>query len=543
MSNDVLDQNVGWQLSSISDPSAPVISSAQTIGQLNEQILRNFGFSISIAQTEDVGSGTTQNNGAIGYAEEYLDSTAGAWIRGIPDGFDIGEIALDQSIFDYVATSPGELDSELDRDQALSNIGEGNFIPYFLGNWRDRTNPLDVYISPVWTDKSGGTIIRDQSTLADLNNVDIVFTSDKSKWSQCPIVEMNSRFYESQGFFGQGDRKNFDLRASPSVGKEDSDGNGLPDFDTSNKFSSEGFGWFPGYAIDVETGERLVVFFGENSSYDGTFFNNSFIDRPKGRDMMFNPGSQMIIDPAGFGDIGIYRYYAGGQHTVFVTKLPYNDESLEFLVRQLRPQPISLVKTPAIREITWSGFIMTQQDQEFLSYAEGLIPADVIVKLRVDNPYQVFQGTGQANGYPTYQFTIENKAATALDEIGITSSLDRIQAVPNPYYGFSDYETSQFTNIVKITNLPAKCTVTIYSLDGKFIRQYRRDETPTIPPGSNRGLLQDQITPALEWDLRNSQNIPIASGIYLIHVAAEELGEERTIKWFGVNRQFDPSGL
>ncbi|HMX41444.1 MAG TPA: hypothetical protein PKD78_14005, partial [Saprospiraceae bacterium] len=108
-----------------------------------------------------------------------------------------------------------------------------------------------------------------------------------------------------------------------------------------------------------------------------------------------------------------------------------------------------------------------------------------------------------------------------------------IKVVPNPYYGYSQYEINQFSNIVKITNLPAKCKVTIYSMDGKFIRQYNRDEV--YRP-------YNQITPALEWDLKNSKGIPVASGVYLIQVQAPELGE-RTIKWFGIARQFDPTGL
>ena len=90
--------------------------------------------------------------------------------------------------------------------------------------------------------------------------------------------------------------------------------------------------------------------------------------------------------------------------------------------------------------------------------------------------------------------------------------------------------------------MPAKCVITIYSLDGKFIRQYRRDEVGQVPRGNNRAIPQQQITPDLEWDLKNNKNIPISSGVYLIHVDAGELGQ-RTIKWFGVNRKFDPSGL
>ena len=188
------------------------------------------------------------------------------------------------------------------------------------------------------------------------------------------------------------------------------------------------------------------------------------------------------------------------------------------------------------------------------SYADGLIPTATTVKLRVNNSYQVElddgedengdqrTGSGANNYHPLYQFTIEGRQADELDESGVENALDLINVVPNPYYGFSDYETSQFTNIIKITNLPAKCVVTIYTLEGKFIRQYTRDEVGAVPDGTNRAIERGQINPDLEWDLNNSKGIPVASGVYLIHVAAEGLGE-RTLKWFGVGRQFDPSGL
>ncbi len=134
----------------------------------------------------------------------------------------------------------------------------------------------------------------------------------------------------------------------------------------------------------------------------------------------------------------------------------------------------------------------------------------------------------------------------AADEIATEDDMDEalraIRAVPNPYLGYSSYETSQFTNTVKITNLPANATVTIYSLDGRFIRQYIRNETGRPVTGNNRAIRQQQISPALEWDLKNSKGIPVSSGTYLMHIDAPGLGE-KTIKWFGVQRQFDPSGL
>jgi hypothetical protein len=175
------------------------------------------------------------------------------------------------------------------------------------------------------------------------------------------------------------------------------------------------------------------------------------------------------------------------------------------------------------------GFQMT-------SLREGLIPTETVIKLRVTQPFDTWYNDADGKkktGHPRYQFKIDGRQSTDQDAVQIANALDSIKVVPNPYYGFSSYETSQFSNVIKITNLPAKCDVTIYSLDGKFIRQYRRDEV--YAP-------YQQITPDLEWDLKNNKGIPVASGVYLIQVQAPGLGE-RTIKWFGLARQFDASGL
>ena len=65
-------------------------------------------------------------------------------------------------------------------------------------------------------------------------------------------------------------------------------------------------GWFPGYAIDVETGERLNIIFGEASMYrcDETLISNIlypdcenfFADMPlTGADMMWNPTNVQLL--------------------------------------------------------------------------------------------------------------------------------------------------------------------------------------------------------------------------------------------------------
>lgn len=525
--NNRLDVPAYWELRNLSDPQSPVIRSERPIQELNEQIIKAFGFSITIGQVSDVGARADATNGAIGYAAEYSNPDGAQWLSGVPDGLVAGPSSFDSEVFDYIATGDGEDDAIFDPTQALSKIGPGYFTPYFLGNWRPRGEQNPPYITTAISDNSASSILRSRMKLGDLNNVDIVFTSNKDLWSRCVIVETANRFYRDQGFPTEGNRRHFDLRAKPSVGKLDNNNDGLPDPDGDG----EGMGWFPGYAIDVETGRRLNIFFGENSVYNGSVLQ----DYPIGGDMMFNPDGLLRLPGVSNGNLGFYP--VGGQHFIYVTKQTYDEcRTLRNSLRQTAP----VAKVVALQEITWAGLIINGSQTPFRSYQEGLIPNDVVVKLRVNNPYGAAGTENQGN--PVYRFRIDGRQASEFTAEQVANALDQIRAVPNPYYGFSDYEVSQFTTTVKFTNLPAKCTVTIYSLDGKFIRQYRRDEVGTVPTGNNRAITRQQITPDLEWDLRNNKGIPVASGVYLIHVDAGELGQ-RTIKWFGINRKFDPSGL
>ena len=563
--DDILDPDSSrWELVNLSDPNAPVIASERSIDTLNEQVIKEYGFSISLGQVPETGTTPFDDNGYLGVEFDYAaNGSQSEWLNGLGDNLrraplDAGIIANFGTLFDYISTELGAEDESLDPSSTFSSAGQF-FTPYFLNDYR--TRPADVapfgYITPALTDATVGNVARGQTGLDQLNNVDIVFTSNKDLWSRCVIVESAGRSYEDQGFtFTEGQASHFDLRQSPSVGKEADPNTGLPIPDGDGL----GMGWFPGYAIDVETGQRLNIFFGENSLFhddinivdpDPAFFLNSYLEKPNGRDMMFNPSSQFFLAPDRPTDpFSLLNIFAGGQHFVYVTNTPY-DECAD--LREKFDGPFALFKLQGVNKITWAGFPMLNEGTSMTSYEEGLIPEDVTVKLRVDNPFQVeidneandFEdrtGTTENGYHPLYRFTLEGFEAQENNVVDTENQLDMINVVPNPYFGFSDYEPDKFTNIVKITNLPPQATVTIYSLDGKFIRQYIRNETPSIPEGNNRALDQNQITPALEWDLKNSKGIPIASGVYLIHVEAPGLGA-RTLKWFGVNRKFDASGL
>ena len=348
--------------------------------------------------------------------------------------------------------------------------------------------------------KSSAVVINLQNKLSELYSVDVVFTPDKSKWSRCPVVETCD-----DATLSEGNASKFSLRASPSVDKDGKSGTADATYDGF----ATGMGWFPGYAINVETGERLNIFFGEDSWLVGE----------NGRDMLFNPTSNYM------SQMGTPLF--GGKHFLYIcshngeaaSSSPAYDEGKWAYDKILTGTTIS--RRHLFRSIIWCSMPMLAPNQKLLS-------TEVRVRIRVSRPYEVnYSTTGSAtpvnNNYPMYGFNTHDIATSINDTETAKSALDLINVVPNPYYASSYYEENQLDNRIKITNLPSVCTVSIYTVDGILIRRFTRDD-----PNSTH----------LDWDLKNSSNIPISGGLYIIHVNAPGIGE-RSIKWFGSMRVID----
>ena len=125
-----------------------------------------------------------------------------------------------------------------------------------------------------------------------------------------------------------------------------------------------------------------------------------------------------------------------------------------------------------------------------------------------------------------YSWKMDDISTGTQSDDQLKSALDMINVVPNPYYAFSQYERNRLDTRIKITNLPERCSVNIYSVNGKLVRSFEKDSPVT----------------SLDWNLTNNVNIPIASGIYLIHVDVPGIGE-RVLKFFCGMRQVDLQGI
>ena len=124
--------------------------------------------------------------------------------------------------------------------------------------------------------------------------------------------------------------------------------------------------------------------------------------------------------------------------------------------------------------------------------------------------------------YPDYQFTSANKFeftvyAQKVDEEEAKESLDRIKVVPNPYVATAGWEpknpyrTGRGPRQIEFIHLPARCTIRVYAVDGTLVKTIEHDSP--ITDGSE------------SWDMLTKDNMDIAYGLYIYHVAAPGIGE------------------
>ncbi|MBI5019829.1 MAG: hypothetical protein HZB59_00130 [Ignavibacteriales bacterium] len=88
--------------------------------------------------------------------------------------------------------------------------------------------------------------------------------------------------------------------------------------------------------------------------------------------------------------------------------------------------------------------------------------------------------------------------------------IKNIMAVPNPYFGANAYEQNQFGRIIRFTNLPKTATIRIFNLASDMVRVIDKDDNLTTT----------------DWDLRNKNNLPVASGMYIVHIEMPGIGEK-----------------
>jgi len=589
-----------WEL--IDNATGNIKASAdQDIELGSEQYISQLGLNVKVKQTQNPGADPTNidDNGLISGTIEF-ENPNDRWLSGVADRDDESEFF---NIWGFNWIRSGSYTNE-----TIGQMSDYNMTDDPNGVFEGVVMQSNIASSPFgsfeWT---GGTwapyrfasnfndgpgisnSITNLAKLTSLNSVDIVFTDEKSEWSRVCVVEA-----QDDETLSIGNQKKMGLRQSVSVGKD-----GLPDgMLDENGDSIKGMGWFPGYALDIETGERLNIIFSEDS----------WQTSENGNDMEWNPTSTLLTP----GDFPQYdsqnneflggNYLLGGKHFIYIVKgeswvkgtedymtdtvssdfSPNYDEGA-WNYSKLLNDNTGTGKWAVFKNVTWVGAPLLAPGRDMN------LDNKATVKLRVTKPYKAyetvtedkffdrnmdltlgttyvvayensastwggktvtydgvdyevgesfvatatlnFSGSAKARAIeatalnsfnPTYSFNTNNIVAVTGDNDVAKDALDIINIVPNPYYGYSSYEVNQLDNRVKITNLPRKATIKIFTVSGTEVRTLNKDNGMT----------------SIDWDLKNNFGIPISSGLYILHINAPGVGE-KIIKWYGALRPID----
>jgi hypothetical protein len=250
--------------------------------------------------------------------------------------------------------------------------------------------------------------------------------------------------------------------------------------------------------------------------------------------MKWNPTSNIATDLYWYTGGSNGEVLMGGKHFIYIMghNIKYNTSDKKFYdlmpaydegdsLRVMLDTSNATVRRNAWMNCMWVSVPLHNSAYDFLA-------CDATIKLRVVSPYKRDLDVSNSSitplnqNMPMYYFSTTNLATTKNSNTALEEAIDLINVVPNPYYANNPYELTQIDNLVKITNLPQTCTVSIYAVNGTLIRRFQKDSPSSY----------------IDWDLKNTHGITIAGGVYVIHVEIPGIGE-KVIKWFGSLRPID----
>lgn len=112
--------------------------------------------------------------------------------------------------------------------------------------------------------------------------------------------------------------------------------------------------------------------------------------------------------------------------------------------------------------------------------------------------------------------------ASVIDSV-IADDYQKVVAYPNPYRGDEGYRPRGFEGLgqddrsnervrrIHFANLPPKCKIMIYSLDGDLVREIHHDKSPNDPTAAHE-----------EWGLISKNGLAVVSGLYYWVVESDD---------------------
>lgn len=571
-----------------------------------EYFFQDLGLSVTVGQSRDVAeisnpSAATdkivQNGDIIAGSGLSFSNPSTSWLGGLAD-------SDGSSPFNWIRSGNFEDANDglqndvkagsdfLDPNQYFESLIGGTWSPYVLAA---ATKPGTILAAPGYSlSTSAVQGLTNNYDIRGLASVDIVFTKDKNNWTRCLVLEENDEASSNPTA-----SKKLEPRRHKSVDKQGI-ALGAPGCNVAEaSFDSVpgqpfqyGLSWFPGYAINLETGERLNIAFGEDSYQSAS----NALAPNNGDDMMWNPTSNVTTSNS-------YPYAFGGRHYIYVfghnrTAMTYtnvtgtsssvsgkvigagtyaNFRDFAYCYKMAFANNTVNILHNIWTDAMWVNIpLLVDSRYAFKNPAD--MPCDAKASLRVKKPYKygmsgVYSNTisaflsaqvpspivpdltgstytrltkdllasPQNNNFGLYTFNTSDIFTEINSGDEHKSALDLINVVPNPYYAYSSYETGRIDNRVRITNLPNKCKIKIFTLNGTLVRTFDRDvsgQEDIYGTETGSDFVRAKRLPYQDWDLKNQSGISVASGLYIIHIDVPGVGE-KILKWFGVMRPLD----
>ncbi len=476
-----------------------------------EQLFTDWGFSVNIT-VQDFAGAKDRNAYQNGYldSEIIFEDQSKPWLSFIADQewqdaynwIRVGTYRNKDGEITMCGADPNYDDIlGYDDSESFEKILGGSWGPYrFVSSFKDGLA------------LTGARNFQNIFKTEPLSSVDLVITDDKTKWTRSCVVEMHDNEWSNnpecgfleediptENYLSIGNAHKYALRQSPSV---DKDGN--PDMS-----GTHGMGWFPGYAIDHRTGERLNIVFGEDS----------WLASENGNDMIWNPTSSIEASN---------NILWGGKHIIYIMGNNENNaneaynaphyDSCNFMYKNLLDYEVNGIVSTSLNRAwasaMWCAIPVLNPEYEFLE-------CDVKIKLRVATPYYrgnfEFEVENPINdNNPVFTFSTRGlQAETSMSDV-LQDALETINITPNPYYWGNHYGNYTYNDYVRVINLPKNANISIYNSSGCLIRKITKNDTNSY----------------YQWDMTDKNGNIIPHGMYIIHVEIPGVGE-KVLKWFG----------
>ena len=136
------------------------------------------------------------------------------------------------------------------------------------------------------------------------------------------------------------------------------------------------------------------------------------------------------------------------------------------------------------------------------------------ILFQYDNPIQL--------GIDKFNFKTTGKSGDVdLAKVDI----EKINVFPNPYYAYNPQSTDRFDRYVTFSHLPGvsltETTIRIFNLAGIQVRKLEITDDKQY----------------LQWDIKNEAGLPVGSGLYIALIDMPDLGKEKVLKIFIIQRK------